>query len=1164
MTRNAEPTLEQQLALADHLTAAVVDDATGVAEVDRCVGEPPSAKYYLGTLAPRDLDLSAGRQRHGRQTPRLAGPERRGRQTPRSAGFEFEVADDRAALQAQAAVSCYYRVFPTFEEQLGFAGGEESPADRPGREYRLAPVFRRVAVDTGVTTLHLDPDHPLQHGCEAEFADGFQAARAAAAADPWVERRDGDDRKERFVPGAALVSEDAFLAWLAALPGTPVVPDWAARVTALTRPVGNQRFRVALSVENLSDDPVVTRRVRGEYVQRHDDARDHFLFRVRLDVAAPPGVIVPIVSYLGPDAYRYDPDLPAYANNCGIDAEKHDESGSISRIWSVAAPVHQTRRMVSKEHPATSFTALAADPMPLLAKVAADMHAWMDSGAWSTTGLRKDLAARKEEDRLAFADEIARFEDGVRWLGRDERLLLAFKLANKTMVKLGEMSGKRHPGWYLFQLVFIVSQLPALAWREHDPEEFSKANDRDPTSAATVLFFPTSGGKTEAYLGLIACAMFYDRARGKSRGLTAWCRFPLRLLTLQQTQRQVDFVAAAEEIRMHSGAQLDAVGGEAGDGFTLGFFAGEGNTPNSLSRDQAVLDRLINDAQRRREVRVVDECPYCRKRAVEVQPPDPTELRLIHACRACGREVPVIVVDTEVYRYLPALVVGTLDKLANIGLTDRFGAMLGDVDCECSLHGYGRGGKCHERRAKGHPRPEATIRQVDPSYDACPSLEIVDELHMVDEDLGAFSGHYEGILAVAQRRLSPRSRPDRRAVRMKVIATTATIRGEDRQVDHLFGLKSVVFPLPGPSLEDSFYWRLLDRPMRRFIGIQPNRTTAEQALVRILQAFHQEIRGLQADGPTRVHGLADMDRAAFDLLLDKYRVALTYVTSLVDFGKLRRSMDTQLNEHLRHRHLAEVEVRELSGDTDFDDVRITLDHLIGSGPTEGVIATSMVSHGVDIDRLNVMVFNGMPKSMAEYIQASSRVGRRYLGLVFMIFNPVRERDRSHFRYHEKFHQYLDRMVAPVPINRWSHYAARKTLPGVLMADILQVVNRDYWDAGREPAHLHDLNRMQEALRPVGAGGLESAHAEALLAALREAYLADRGEAAELRAELDRGVPAAVSSIRAAGAAATAALGGRPRYRGTADYLGLEYTPMTSLRDIAEDIPFYVLPERRRP
>jgi Helicase conserved C-terminal domain len=1155
MTRQTEPAIEHQRALADHLVGAIVHDGSGEADGDLCIGEPPSARYYLAALAPSDLDLAAGR-------------ERRGRQTPGSLGFEFEVVDDRATLDVRATVSCYYRVLPTLEEQLVFAGGDEAPSDRAGRDYRMAPVYRRVGVDTGTVTLRLDPDRHLQHTCEEEFAAAFRAACDAAAADPRVERREGDDRKERFVPGDALMSEDAFLAWLAALPGVPVVPHWTARVTALTRPVGDGRFRVALSVDNLSNDPVVTRRVRGENVQRHDDARDHFLFRVCLEVGAAPGVIVPVETYLGPDAYRYDPNLAAYANSCGVETE-HDPSGSIVRLRSAAAPAHETRRMVSKDHPATSFAGLADDPIPLLDSVVSDMRTWMASEAWSTSGLREELAERKEADRLAFGDEIARFEDGVRWLGRDERLLLAFKLANRTMLRLGEMTGKRHAGWHLFQLVFIVSQLPALAWREHNPAEFTPglwggADDPDPTSAATVLFFATSGGKTEAYLGLIACAMFYDRARGKSRGVTAWCRFPLRLLTLQQTQRQVNFVVAAEETRSASVALLEDVGGSAGDPFALGFFAGEGNTPNSLSRDQAVLDRLITDPERRREVRVVDECPYCRKRAVEVLPPDPSKLRLVHACRECGRELPVLVVDTEVYRYLPTLIVGTLDKLANIGLTDRFGALLGDIDCECSLHGYGRGGKCHERRAKGHPRAELTIVPADPPYDACPSLEIVDELHMVDEDLGAFSGHYEGILAVAQRRLSPRTRSDGRGVKMKVVATTATIKGEDRQVDHLFGLRSVVVPLPGPSLEESFYWRLTDRPLRRFVGIQPNRTTAEQALVRILQAFHQEIRGLEADGPARVAGLGSMNRDAFDALLDLYRVSLTYVTSLVDFGKLRRSMDTQVNEYLRRRQLPEVAVRELSGDTGFDDVRVTLDHLTDSGPTDGVIATSMVSHGVDVDRLNIMVFNGMPKSMAEYIQASSRVGRKYLGLVFMIFNPVRERDRSHFRYHGKFHEYLDRMVAPVAINRWSRYAARKTLPGVLMADILQVANRDFWDAGRAPAHLHDLTRMQEALRPLDAGGLESVRTEALLAALGDAYLTGRDEAVELRSELDDRVPAAVSSIRAAGAAASAALGGRPRYRGTGDYLGLDYTPMTSLRDIAEGIPFYVLPEKRRP
>ena len=307
MTNQTDPTVEEQLALADHLVAAVVHDATGAADGDRCVGEPPSARYYLATS-----------RRSTSTSPPGAPNAKDDRHRARSA-FEFEVADDRAPLEVRATLSCYYRVLPTLEEQLAFAGGDDAPSDRSGRDYRLAPVFRRVGVDTGTVTLRLDPDRHLQHGCEDEFASAFQAARDAAVADPWAERRDGSDRKERFVPGDALASEDAFLAWLAALPGTPVIPEWTARLTTLTRPVGQGRFRVALSVDNLSNDPLVLRRVKGQDVPRHDDARDHFLFRVCLEVSAGAGAIVPIETYLGPDAYRYDPNLPAYANNCGVE-----------------------------------------------------------------------------------------------------------------------------------------------------------------------------------------------------------------------------------------------------------------------------------------------------------------------------------------------------------------------------------------------------------------------------------------------------------------------------------------------------------------------------------------------------------------------------------------------------------------------------------------------------------------------------------------------------------------------------------------------------------------------------------------------------------------------------------------------------------------------------
>src|ERR1700694_504701 len=128
MTESSDPTVDQQTALADHLVDAVVHAATGEADGDRCVGEPPSARYYLATLAPRDLNLAAGK-------------ERRGRETPSSAGFEFEVSDPVGVIEVAAAVSSYYRVLPTCGEQLEFAGGGDAPDDRLGRDYRLAPAF---------------------------------------------------------------------------------------------------------------------------------------------------------------------------------------------------------------------------------------------------------------------------------------------------------------------------------------------------------------------------------------------------------------------------------------------------------------------------------------------------------------------------------------------------------------------------------------------------------------------------------------------------------------------------------------------------------------------------------------------------------------------------------------------------------------------------------------------------------------------------------------------------------------------------------------------------------------------------------------------------------------------------------------------------------------
>ncbi|MEV0135420.1 helicase-related protein [Dactylosporangium sp. NPDC050688] len=1144
---NFEPTRAQQETIVDYLVAAVVDDATGVADGDVCLGEPPSARYFLASLAPGDLDLAVNAVRMGRATPS-------------SLGFEFEIGRAGGTIQLSATVSCYYRRTPTYAEQLEHLGTRLGSADT----YRLAPVFQRLDVAIDPITVDLSRPGPASIPVgRTEFAHEFTRARALAAADPRVERRHGDERRERAVPADALTDEATFEAWLHQInTGEPVLPNFAARIHLSCRAVNNH-VRVVASLENLSTDPTVVVQGRGRSAghERHDEARDHFLFRAALHVTAAKDVLRPIRMDLGPDAYRYRRELPAYATNCGVRAVL-GEHGDVVGLSSVAAPVYETSRARPRLHPATVYRALESDPVPELRRLEADLRAYATDDAWTTDGLEPDLAVRKTLDREAFQDEVARFADGVRWLERDPRLLLAFKLTNTTMRRLADKAGRKDAGWRLFQLVFVVSQLSALAWREHPSESFTPGlwgdpSSGDPTEAVSVLWYPTGGGKTEAYLGLTVCCLFYDRARGKTSGTSAWCRFPLRLLSLQQTQRQLDVVAMADTVRADSADMLKQAGGDRGAPFRIGFYAGGSNTPNAL--DAGLVDQLSRDPKARNRYRLVDTCPYCNSQAVAVRPPDPDKLTLEHVCEDCGKLLPLYVTDREIYRYLPAVVVGTLDKLAGIGLSDRFGSLLGDVDCVCQTHGYGRGGKCHERTTK-HP----VVKLPAPLYDPSPTLEIIDELHMVDEELGAFSGHYEGLLASVQQALSARRRPDGRGVRMKVIATSATIRGEDRQCEHLFGLRSVVVPLPGPKLDQSFYWRIdPDAPLRRFVGVLPTRTTAEMTVVRILTAAHSAVRRLQARTgvPTALAALPAQD---YDALVDLYRTSLTYVTSLVDFGKIRRSMDTQVNESLRHAGWAELKIADLKGETPFDQVGATLkDVSTPGGETESIVATSMVSHGVDVDRLNLMVFNGMPRAMAEYIQASSRVGRAHLGVVFMIFNAVRERDRSHFRYHGKFHEYLDRMVEPVAINRWSRFAVRRTLPGILMGQLLQVANRGWWDAGGAPTHLHELGRMKAALRDPAAGGIPETQLPALLDALHHAYLADREEALELAADLDERLRTAVESLRAAGAASAAASGGGRLYRATAENLGLEHAPMTSLRDVAEGIPFITLSDRSR-
>lgn len=1133
------PTVEQQQAVAEYFIDEFVGDATGTAEGDVCKDAPPRSKYFLATLAPQPDDD--------------AGPKRENN----AMGFEMEVQGE-TELQIEAEFSVYYRVFPTYDEQLArWPIGDEKKDGKKVVKWPLASVYKRYVIGPVKITVPVGTQHEAK-GREL-FEPFFKAAGEAALKDDRAFRR---GIKE--VPRDALTDEQTYEAYVRANSREHVVPAWSAHVEIIPRRTRDDRIRVNVLLVNDTTHQKINDKV--------DDDVDPFLFRTAMSVKATKGAIIPIKLDLGPDAYRYDGRLAAYAMNCGIDAD-YGEKGTptenvIGSIRTLPAPKHETWRITAKKHEATEYVNLIADPIPFLERFANDMEAYArDSRIWTNPKLDKPQQQALLADQHTAKNEVRRFREGIRWLRADPKLEHAFRLANESMVQLSKNTGKSFTSWRRFQLVAIVSELPTLAAREHDISQFQPGlygenSPNDPAETATIIHFGTGGGKTESYLGLIACALFYDRLRGKQYGITAICRFPLKVLTTNQCQRMVNFIVAADMVRERS---KDSSGGEIKGAFELGLLIGGDDTPNTLSRDKWV-ERLA-DAKFREQYKIIQECPYCRRAVVELQPVDPVKLRLDHRCMnpQCGQRTPVIITDAEIYRYLPSVTVGTIDKFAAVGLSSKFGALLGDVDYYCTEHGLARGGRCFELDAcKKQDPTRACIRKLKtPLKDASPTLEIVDELHLLNEDLGAFDGHYETVISEIQKALTAISRPDKRGVRMKIIATTATIKGQDRQVEHLFGLGSVVTPSLGPSLDDSFYYeRNWKEPLRYFIGVHPTGLTAEFTVIRLLEALHIAIQKMRrnraAASPRFGHSFAGVADDDFDDVCDVYRRSLTYMTSLVDFGKLQRSIPTMVNPRLKSRDHDEIEFTSLHADTSKEGIgrvrEIVEDVESADGVYDALIATSSVSHGVDIDRLNVMIFNGMPKSIAEYIQASSRVGRRVLGVVFIVYNPVRERDRSHFRLHHKFHEYLDRMVAPVAINRWSKFAATKTFPGAFMAYVLQVLNRHFWnDAGGVPNDLHALTQMQGVLR---SGKPTAAQTSAIESALEAFYMCTHPEAGGLVDDIKAKVHEVVANLRMAAASIGYAQGGRRDYKGTPEFLLLEYPPMTSLRDVEEGINFY--------
>lgn len=579
---------------------------------------------------------------------------------------------------------------------------------------------------------------------------------------------------------------------------------------------------------------------------------------------------------------------------------------------------------------------------------------------------------------------MKRMRAGISAMRRDRKLLESFRLANAAMALQHSWKPSDRPQtlrWRPFQLGFILLAAESVC--------LPQASGRD---ILDLLWFPTGGGKTEAYLALVAMLAFHRRTLYKNpdegAGNTAVMRYTLRLLTAQQFERASSLILACELIRRGLAPAVPFMRKPGSAPFSIGLWVGGDATPNTFS--QALASRGSRDGTSAEQI---DECPCCHGKVRWDYDSSASSVRPYCGSTTCllGQSFglwSVFTVDDDIYRERPTLLIGTIDKFA----------LLPTKSNVARLFGFGT-----------HQSPDLIIQ---------------DELHLISGPLGTIAGIYETAFDWLLRK------DGRRA---KIVGSTATIRRASEQVRALFDRESCQFPPPGLDYDDSgFAVRDEIKKPRIYLGV----TTAGRSAKFTLQATAGSL--LQSAGNTV--GLSDADR-------DGYATMLAYFNSLRELGGAIVQMLDDVPDSMRlyadqkgERQRIISPPRELTSRVSQKEIIEILSELklkAGvSGSVDVVLATNMVSVGVDVARLGLMLMNGQPKTRSEYIQATSRVGRStFPGVVVSVLNAAKPRDRSHFETFVGWHSSLYRDVEATSVTPFASRARDRALHAALVAMI---------------------------------------------------------------------------------------------------------------------------------
>lgn len=700
-------------------------------------------------------------------------------------------------------------------------------------------------------------------------------------------------------------------------------------------------------------------------------------------------------------------DVSCYAqgHGCSVTWDMENEYPEwVSSTWFPEYNLHQMMAKQIDDKQVLSMKYLAkAKPENVLASLDTfidDYSTWIDKleeSVGSLTARYRESATKNIQNcrdafnRITYAIQLLRDN-----MGEDCKAVRAFQIANEAMLlqrkqalkKAGKEFDENEIYWYPFQLAFVL----------HEMSSFIKPNGED-RKKVDLLWFPTGGGKTEAYLGITAFAVFLRRLRNPSDdGVTVIMRYTLRLLTLQQFERASMLILACELLRKkyHIGNKE----------ISIGLWVGGNLTPNHLEKARASINKQKAGAgidagdENPCQVQV---CPWCGKAltahdySVKIN-----DKRMLIKCpnpecdfASFENGLPLHIIDDAIYNHLPTFIVATIDKFAQIPLSDKPAALFGISN-----------GK----------RP--------------PELIIQDELHLISGPLGTMTGIYEAAITKLC---------EKDGVGVKVIASTATIRNAENQIRALYGREYTQFPPQGISAKDSYFAvqaGLSDRPAREYFGVMGIGTTATTALIRVNAALLFASRYLAALGyPDRVidnfwtitgyfNSLRELGGASTQILDDVQSrfayLANTKFSSLIPKvdGKIKYDYFEELTSRMNNSDITKI-------------IQDRLKRAYRNGQHKDVydfiLASNMISVGVDVGRLGSMIVAGQPKTNAEYIQATSRVGRDNPGLVITVYNASRSRDRSHYEQFLKYHSALYRYVEATSLTPFADRARDRGL-----------------------------------------------------------------------------------------------------------------------------------------